>query len=109
MKKFGLFTIYVALMCTNISCKEKVTQEGLIQSALILKIQQWREAQLKTCEEKATVAAEAFVDSILVVNSLPTKLDTIPKDLKPMKPPKPYFKIKPDSVVVGDIKKDIQF
>ncbi len=89
-----------------LSCNDPVTQEELIESAIQLKLQSWRQDEIKKCMDKAMVEAEAFVDSILIVRSLPSKLDTIPKPPKPMKPPKPYFKTKPDSVVVRPIKKD---
>ena len=81
-----------------LSCQEKVSQEQLIKSALALKVQQWRNEQMRTCKEKAITAAEAYVDSIMIVNALPTKLDTINKPPKPQKPMKPVFQQKPDTL-----------
>ena len=86
-------------------CKERVTQEVLIHSALEIKLSQWRESQSKSCKEKILLKAEEYVDSFLVATSLQSKLDTIPKPDKPIKPPKPIFKTKPDSVVVDQIYK----
>ncbi|HUR30469.1 MAG TPA: hypothetical protein VMZ69_03500 [Saprospiraceae bacterium] len=103
MKKSGLYIISFVMICLFISCHKKVSQEELIQSALSLKIEQWRKDQMKECEAKAMLKAEAYVDSMLIVNSLSSKLDTIPKPPRPMKPPKPSFKTKPDSVVVDRI------
>lgn len=94
----------IAFMLT--ACNKKVTQEELIQTALALKIEQWRELQLQECGRKALADAEAYVDSILLVHSLPTKLDTIPKPPKPTKPPKPVFREKPDSVVIRELEED---
>lgn len=103
--KVTAFILSILFVCVSISCNEKVTQEDLIQSALSLKTTQWRELQIKLCTDRAYAEAEAFVDSIMVINALPTKLDTIPKPPKPMKPPKPYFRTKPDSVVVKELEK----
>lgn len=86
-----------------ISCNKKVSQEELIASAVELKLSQWRETFLQDCHEKSYAAAEAYVDSVMVVYSLPSKLDTIPKPPKPSKPPKPMFRTKPDSVIVKEI------
>ena len=103
IKNIGyLFCIMSTLLY---SCNDHVTQEELIQAAVALKIDQWRKDEIRLCREKALAEAEAYVDSILIIQSLPTKLDTIPKPPKPMKPHKPSFKTKPDSVIVDPIKK----
>lgn len=105
--KYSLLHIVVILaLCAFAACNEKVSQEELIETALAIKINQWRETQLGECRRKAMEEAEAYVDSILIIYSLPSKLDTIPKPPKPMKPPKPAFKPKPDSVVVEELKKE---
>jgi hypothetical protein len=98
MKHLAIYII--SLLCTGsyIACKKPVTQEELIQTALQLKIKQWKEEQVKNCKVKAMTSAEAYVDSILIVYALPDKLDTIPKPPKPEKPIKPVFKTKPDSL-----------
>ena len=103
MKKILTHIISLVIFCGFISCNKKVSQEELIQSAIALKIDQWRQLQIKDCEAKAMAKAEAYVDSMLIINSLPSKLDTIPKPPRPMKPPKPIFRTKPDSVVVEDL------
>src|SRR5207344_1426428 len=82
------------------ACKKKVTQESLINSAVEIKLTQWRESQIAECKEKALLEAGKYVDSLLVAMSLETKMDTISKPGKPVKPPKPEFKSKPDSVIV---------
>ena len=87
------------------SCAKEVSQEELIKEAVEIKLDQWDDAQLSACKARALIEAEDYVDSILVVISLQTKLDTIPKPIKPSKPPKPDFKQKPDSVVVDPIYK----
>lgn len=100
-------TILSLFLLSSAACKEKVTQQQLINAALEIKMAQWRESQIKTCDEKILEEAEKYVDSVLVVRSLETKLDTIAKPEKPVKPVKPAFKEKPDSVVVEKIyKKD---
>lgn len=106
MKTSIIHIIFILTFTFFISCNKKVSQEDLIQSALALKIEQWRELQLNECKRKAMVDAEAYVDSILIIRSLPAKLDTIPKPPKPMKPPKPAFKPKPDSIVVKKLDED---
>ena len=88
-----------------ISCKERVTQQQLIKDALEIKLAQWQASQVQSCRDKVLVEAEKYVDSVLVAISLPTKLDTIPKPEKPVRPDKPPFKQKPDSVVVDPIYK----
>ncbi len=89
------------------SCAKEVSQDDLIKEAVQIKLDQWKVLQLEACKELALTEAEDYVDSILVVISLQSKLDTIPKPTKPMKPTKPEFKLKPDSVVVDPIyKKD---
>jgi hypothetical protein len=85
------------------ACNKKVSQEDLIKAAVELKITQWRETFMTECRTKAYMDAEAYVDSVMVVYSLPTKMDTIPKPPKPSKPPKPFIRTKPDSVVVKEI------
>ena len=92
--------IFILLLA---ACKKKVTQESLINSAVEIKLQQWREEKINTCKEKALADAQKYVDSVLLATSLETKLDTIPKPEKPIKPPKPEFKPKPDSVIVTPI------
>ena len=104
--RVGLFILLFGISAFWSSCKDPITQEELIQAALELKLEQWRKDEMLKCRQQALLEAEAYVDSILVVRSLPTKLDTIPKPPKPMKPPKPFFKTKPDSVVVDPIKKN---
>lgn len=102
MKKRS-FLFIAAMICMLIACNKKVTQEELIRTALELKIEQWRALQIEECNRKALADAEAYVDSMLLVRSLPAKLDTIPKPPKPNKPPKPIFRQKPDSVVIGEL------
>ncbi len=103
MKFYVRYIIYLLLINAFYSCQQGVTQEDLIESAIELKLEQWRLDQIRECTEKAMAEAEAYVDSILVINSLPSKLDTIPKPPKPHKPPKPSFRIKPDSVGVDTL------
>ncbi len=87
------------------SCGKEVAQEELIQSAVEIKLGQYRTNQLNECKENAYRNAEDYVDSLLVAISLETKLDTIPKASKPDRPPKPLFKNKPDSIKVDRIYK----
>lgn len=89
------------------ACNNRVSQEDLIQAAVEIRIRQWEETQLAQCKDRAMEKAEDYVDSLLLATSLQSKLDTIPKPSKPVKPPKPVFREKPDSVVVKPIyKKD---
>lgn len=84
-----------------------MSQQELINSALEIKMTQWREVQISSCKEKILAEAENYVDSVLVATSLENKLDTISKPEKPIKPSKPEFRPKPDSVIVKPIyKKD---
>lgn len=80
------------------SCNKKVRQEDLVQSALVLKVDQWREKKMHECIAKAYADAEKYVDSMMLATSLPSKMDTIPKPPKPLKPTKPFIKTKPDSL-----------
>ncbi|HSF89345.1 MAG TPA: hypothetical protein VLA46_08005 [Saprospiraceae bacterium] len=97
--------VLTSVILILISCAEEVSQEDLVKAAVDIKLEQWKLVQLNSCKEIAYTKAEDYVDSLLLVNSLDTKLDTIPKPLKPVKPAKPGFKIKPDSVVVDPIYK----
>ncbi len=97
------FAILIFFLSITPACTERVTQEDLIQRAIQIKLDQWKLDQLAHCREEALTKAEAFVDSVLLVTSLDTKLDTIPKPTKPVKPEKPVFKAKPDSLRVGEI------
>ena len=105
MSKAFQHIILLSCFIGFMSCAKEVSQEDLIQEAVQIKLEQWKVAQLKACREKAMTEAEDYVDSILVVISLQSKLDTIPKPAKPVKPPKPEFKLKPDSVIVDPIYK----
>jgi hypothetical protein len=98
-------TMLASAMLVMFSCSKEVSQDDLISAAVEIKIEQWKIVHLNSCKEIAYAKAENYVDSLLLVNSLDSKLDTIPKPLKPVKPPKPGFKIKPDSVVVDPIYK----
>jgi len=100
-RHISLFTGIILIQ----SCTKEVSQEDLVREAVKIKLAQWEVVQRKACRDKALVEAEDYVDSILVVISLQTKLDTIPKPAKPLKPPKPQFKQKPDSVIVDPIYK----
>jgi hypothetical protein len=100
MKTSSLHILYAIICSLILSCKEGVTQEELIRTAVDLKLEQWRQTKFEECRQEAMADAEAYVDSILVIYSLPSKLDTIHKPPKPSKPPKPFFKVRPDSVVV---------
>jgi hypothetical protein len=91
----------LALMLT--ACADKVSQEDLIKGALKLRLDQWKETQLAQCRDQAMQRAEAYVDSFLLASSLEMQLDTISNTDKPIKPPKPVFKEKPDSLVVKEI------
>ena len=106
MRKYLLHIILVLGSCLMISsCSKEVTQEELIKEAVELKLAQWKASQLKECRDLAYLKASEYVDSIMLVTSLDNKLDTIPKPAKPIKPGKPAFKEKPDSVVVDPIYK----
>ena len=100
MKKRLSYIINGVILLTSLSCAKEVSQEDLVRAAVDIKIQQWRASQILTCKEKALLQAGNYVDSLLLVNSLQSKLDTIPKPGKPFKPPKPDFREKPDSVRV---------
>ena len=97
--------VWASVMLIMFSCAEEVSQDDLVKAAVDIKLDQWKLTHLNSCKEIAYTRAEDYVDSLLLVNSLETKLDTIPKPLKPVKPAKPGFKIKPDSVVVDPIYK----
>lgn len=97
--------ISASVMLIAFSCSKEVSQDDLVKAAVDIKLDQWKLTQMNACKEIAYTRAEDYVDSLLLVNSLDTKLDTIPKPLKPVKPSKPGFKIKPDSVVVDPIYK----
>ena len=105
MRIYFPYTILIAIMIMLAACKQRVTQEELIEAAIEIRLSQWREEQLQACKEKALISAEEYVDSLLVAISLESKLDTIPKPGKPSRPAKPPFKPKPDSVVVDPIYK----
>lgn len=105
--KIGFASIILFFFICIIACQEEVTQEDLIRSAVEIRFRQWENEQRNECRQKAILNAEAYVDSMLIVNSLESNLDTIPKPPKPSKPFKPVFKTKPDSVIVDpNIKKD---
>lgn len=97
------YILYLLLFISLASCKKGVSQEDLIESAIEIKLEQWRKDQIRTCKEMAMAKAETYVDSILIIYSLPSKLDTIPKPPKPNKPSRPSFRVKPDSVVVDTL------
>ena len=103
MKEPVVFILSLAVLLMLSSCAKEVSQEELIKAAVDLKVEQWKLAERNRCEEKALTAAEAYVDSLLVTISLETKLDTIPKPVKPGKPEKPVFKPRPDSITVKPI------
>lgn len=99
---YGILFVIAAV----VSCKEPVSQEELIATAVEIRMEQWRQEQIQLCRQNAVDKAAAYVDSILIVTSLDTKLDTIPKPPKPEKPVKPVFKDKPDSLRIEEILKD---
>jgi hypothetical protein len=106
----SVYTYMIRLCCVVmlISCGSEVEQEDLIQSAVEIKLGQYRTNQLNECKDNALRDAEDYVDSLLVAISLEKKLDTIPKPGKPSRPPRPIFKDKPDSIVVDRIYKEEQ-
>ncbi len=97
--------VSAGVMLILFSCSKEVSQDDLVKAAVDIKLEQWKLTQLNACMDVAYTSASDYVDSLLLVNSLDDKLDTIPKPLKPVKPAKPGFKIKPDSVVVDPIYK----
>lgn len=101
MKKQFVIIGCMALMLT--ACEEKVTQDDLIKAALQLRLDQWKQTQLDQCRDQALERAERYVDSFLLASSLEMQLDTISDTDIPVKPPKPVFKEKPDSLVVKEI------
>lgn len=105
MKFCFRYFIIVSVIILLLSCKERVTQEQLIHSAVEIKLSQWRQEQITACKEKIMTDAEKYVDSVLVAISLESKLDTLLKPEKATKPVKPPFKEKPDSVIVEKIYK----
>lgn len=105
MKHHLTHIVSASVMLILFSCSKEVSQDDLVKAAVDIKLDQWKLTQLNSCKDVAYTKAEDYVDSLLLVNSLDTKLDTIPKPLKPVKPAKPGFKIKPDSVVVDPIYK----
>lgn len=107
MKKYWLY-ITLCAMCLP-ACEDRVSQEELIEAAVILKVDQWRASQLAYCKEQAMLRAESYVDSFLLAHSLESKLDTITKPDKPIKPSKPVFKEKPDSLKVKEVLPEKKF
>jgi hypothetical protein len=106
MKNTSPYTLLLGAFLVLTSCSKEVNQEDLVTAAVALKMEQWKVSQLAICRQEAYSKAEHYVDSILVVTSLESKLDTIPKPVKPEKPAKPVFKDKPDSVIVKPIYKE---
>jgi PBP1b-binding outer membrane lipoprotein LpoB len=106
MKNKASYSLLLGAFLLLAGCSKEVNQEDLVSAAVALKIEQWKVSQLALCKQEVYTKAEQYVDSILVVTSLDSKLDTIPKPLKPEKPTKPIFKDKPDSVVVKPIYKE---
>jgi PBP1b-binding outer membrane lipoprotein LpoB len=106
MKNKASYSLLLGAFLLLAGCSKEVNQEDLVSAAVALKIEQWKVSQLALCKQEVYTKAEQYVDSILVVTSLDSKLDTIPKPLKPEKPTKPVFKDKPDSVVVKPIYKE---
>ncbi len=88
-----------------VSCTRKVTQEELIRTAVDLRLSQWKAEELSLCKERAMDRAEDYVDSFLLAISLQSKLDTIPKPVKPVRPEKPAFRDVPDSIKVNELLK----
>lgn len=82
------------------SCAKPVSQDVLIEDAVKLRVAQWRQAQLTDCRDRVIDKADAYVDSVLLANSLQSKLDTIPKPVKPERPEKPPLREKPDTVII---------
>ncbi|MDQ3018003.1 MAG: hypothetical protein M3R25_14925 [Bacteroidota bacterium] len=103
MKYSAIYMICLGLVFFG--CGKPVSQEDLIQTAIEIRLKQWKEEQIVLCREKAITNATEYVDSMMIVNSLDTKLDTIPKPPKPNKPSKPIFKSTPDSLKVEELKK----
>jgi hypothetical protein len=101
MRKKLLAIGCIAVMLS--ACAEKVSQDDLIKGALKLRLDQWKETQLAQCRDEALQRAEIYVDSFLLASSLDMKLDTISATDKPIKPPKPVFKEKPDSLKVKEV------
>lgn len=99
-----LHIISLLLLVSLFACAKRVTQEELIEGALEIRINQWKESEIDLCKEEALKRAEAYVDSFLVAISLESKLDTISKPAKPVKPEKPIFREKPDSLKVDKMK-----
>ncbi len=97
---------YIILLMGAYACSKPVSQEELIETAIEIRLQQWRIEQIDLCRERAIITAVGYVDSMMIVNSLGSKLDTIPKPPKPNKPHKPSFKPTPDSLKVEELKKD---
>lgn len=100
------YIILFSMLLFMQACAKEVSQEELVEGAVSIKLDQWRESQLQECRLKAYTRAEDYVDSLMVVISLQSKLDTIPKPSKPTRPDKPIFKSKPDSIVVKKIYKE---
>ena len=98
--------IYICMLLGAYACSKPVSQEELIETAIEIRLQQWRIEQIELCRERALTEAAEYVDSMMIVTSLDTKLDTIPKPPKPNKPPKPSFKPTPDSLKVEELKKN---
>lgn len=105
MSRHLLHIILIGSCVMISSCTKEVSQEELIKEAVELKLAQWKTSQLKECRDAAYLKASEYVDSLMLVTSLENKLDTIPKPAKPVRPEKPQFKEKPDSVVVDPIYK----
>ncbi len=103
MKASILNCIVVVAVFQFAACSRQVSQEELIGSAVELKLRQWETTQIETCKDRALQRAENFVDSLLLATSLDSKLDTIPKPGKPIKPTKPEFREKPDTISVRPI------
>lgn len=106
MKNTAPYKLLLGAFILLTSCSKEVNQEDLVTAAVALKMEQWKASQLALCKQEVYSKAEQYVDSILVVTSLDSKLDTIPKPVKPEKPTKPVFKDKPDSVIVKPIYKE---
>jgi|GEM_PF-1013776 hypothetical protein len=100
-------TWHIAMCCAALyicGCSEPVTQEQLIKDAIRLRIEQWEEEQITLCHERALSKAMKYTDSLLLAQSLTSKLDSLlPIPADPSRPEKPLFREKPDSLVIRPI------
>lgn len=96
----GILALSIALLLftSQKGHREALTREEIIERGVHIKVEEFRDTQIRKCRERAIKAAEAQVDSMIRAMARDEQIDPVVKPPKTIKPDKPEVRELSDTI-----------